>query len=69
MTDQPDISTLIRTRRGWTGLFYQGMPVKFIDWLPTRDGRHLTVTTDNREHWLLPETQLEDMSNVRTPDP
>jgi hypothetical protein len=67
MTALPAVVTVadvLRSRRGWHGLQYRGCLVKFIDWQPAPDGTYHAVTTDDNEHWLKPETWLED-HNVR----
>jgi hypothetical protein len=67
MTALPAVVTVadvLRSRQGWQGLHYRGCPVKFIDWQPAPDGSYHTVTTDETEYFLEPETWLED-HNVR----
>ena len=63
MTALPAILTvaqILRTRRGCTGLIYRGCLLKFIDWHPAPDGTHHAVTTDDTDHFLTPETWLEE---------
>lgn len=67
MTNPPDILTVaqvISSRRGVNGLHYRGCAVKFIDRQPAPDGSYHTVTTDDTEYFLEPETWLEVKSDV-----
>lgn len=69
MTNPPAILTVaqvISSRRGVNGLHYRGCAVKFIDRQPAHDGTYHTVTTDESEYFLKPETWLEVESNVGT---
>lgn len=45
------------------GLHYQGCPVVFIDWHPSKEGtHHAEIRRDGKrvEVWLTPETPLEE---------